>query len=282
MELLTERNTIAIDFWGEFDRSSERKGLKDANFECARGNKTHRDITAPNIEKRRYNRIEICACARRNLERNIDLPNRQVCRSSKLNGQVNLYLDTNEGRHLKSLWTIALLDKLFWTASKGTRPVKHKTEIESTHQQKRIKETRQQSEVNSQEQMLKLMHTRTRVKTSNFDSQVRAPVRFQLMGIQNRTKEEILSLEILPRSLMEKPLQHQPNMGKRQNNSLSGDMEIDKGSGIYTKIVFPIIQKRQQRKEIVKEIDNLSVLGLEKRGNSIYRKIGGEFKIKYK
>lgn len=62
MELLTERNTIAIDFWGEFDRSSERKGLKDANFECARGNKTHRDITAPNIEKRRYNRIEICGC----------------------------------------------------------------------------------------------------------------------------------------------------------------------------------------------------------------------------
>ncbi|KAA6369989.1 MAG: hypothetical protein EZS28_034482, partial [Streblomastix strix] len=41
---------------------------------------------------------------------------------------------------------------------------------------------------------------------------VRGPGRFQLMGIQNRTKEEIHTLEIFPRTLTEVTLHPQPNM----------------------------------------------------------------------
>ncbi|KAA6379725.1 MAG: hypothetical protein EZS28_024748 [Streblomastix strix] len=55
--------------------------------------------------------------------------------------------------------------------------------------------------------------TPVRVKTSSADSQVAAPGRFQLMGIQNRTKDEIHKLEIFPRTLLEKTLHPQPNTG---------------------------------------------------------------------
>ncbi|KAA6402782.1 MAG: hypothetical protein EZS28_001692 [Streblomastix strix] len=96
------------------------------------------------------------------------------------------------------------------------------------------------------------------------------------MGIQNRTKEEIHTLEILPRTPnggnTTNSTKH-GNVGK--NNSLSRDMEIGKGNGIHTKRVFPSIYERGQRKEIVREAENLSVLGLKRRGNSIHREIEG-------
>ncbi|KAA6393402.1 MAG: hypothetical protein EZS28_011072 [Streblomastix strix] len=86
------------------------------------------------------------------------------------------------------------------------------------------------------------------------------------MGIQNRTKEETHTLEIFPSILMEETLQPQPNMGMGgKNNSLSLGMEIDKRSRIPTKKVFPSIQKRGQREEIVRETEDLSVLGLKRR-----------------
>ncbi|KAA6363183.1 MAG: hypothetical protein EZS28_041289, partial [Streblomastix strix] len=66
-----------------------------------------------------------------------------------------------------------------------------------------------------------------------------------------------------------------------KNKSLSGDLEIGKGSGIHTKGVFPSIQKRRQRKEIVRKTENLTVLGLKRRGNRIYREIGGRIKRKH-
>ncbi|KAA6399494.1 MAG: hypothetical protein EZS28_004973, partial [Streblomastix strix] len=63
-----------------------------------------------------------------------------------------------------------------------------------------------------------------------------------------------------------------------KNKSLSGDKEISKGSRIHLKGVFPSIQRRGQRKEIVRETENLSVLGLKRRGNSIHREIGGDLR----
>ncbi|KAA6354014.1 MAG: hypothetical protein EZS28_050460, partial [Streblomastix strix] len=53
--------------------------------------------------------------------------------------------------------------------------------------------------------------TPVRVKTSSADSQERAPGRFQLMGIQNRTKEETHTREIFPRTPMEETSQPQPD-----------------------------------------------------------------------
>ncbi|KAA6389402.1 MAG: hypothetical protein EZS28_015075 [Streblomastix strix] len=73
----------------------------------------------------------------------------------------------------------------------------------------RRKEEGHLSEVKPQAQILLLSQTRTRSKTNSADSQVRAPGRFQLMGIQNRTKEELHTLEIFPRILMEETLQPQ-------------------------------------------------------------------------
>ncbi|KAA6372055.1 MAG: hypothetical protein EZS28_032415 [Streblomastix strix] len=58
-------------------------------------------------------------------------------------------------------------------------------------------------------------------------------------------------------------------------------METSKGSGIHTKMDFPSIQKRGQRKQIVRETENLSVLGLMRRGNSIHREIGGRIRRKH-
>ncbi|KAA6386486.1 MAG: hypothetical protein EZS28_017986 [Streblomastix strix] len=69
------------------------------------------------------------------------------------------------------------------------------------------------------------------------------------------------------------------NGGK--NNSLSGDMEIGKRSGILTIGVFPTIQKQGQRKDIWRETENLFVLVLRRRENSIQREIGGRTERKY-
>ncbi|KAA6400553.1 MAG: hypothetical protein EZS28_003916 [Streblomastix strix] len=68
-------------------------------------------------------------------------------------------------------------------------------------------------EVKLQSQMLLMSQTRTRSKTSSADRQVRVFGRFQLMGIQNRLKEEIQTLENFPRTLIEETLQSQPNTG---------------------------------------------------------------------
>ncbi|KAA6382671.1 MAG: hypothetical protein EZS28_021801, partial [Streblomastix strix] len=68
---------------------------------------------------------------------------------------------------------------------------------------------------------------------------------------------------------------------ERKNNSLSGDVETSKWSGINIKSIFPTVQKRRQRKEIVRETENLFVLGLRRRGNSIFKEIGGSTKRKH-
>ncbi|KAA6389403.1 MAG: hypothetical protein EZS28_015076 [Streblomastix strix] len=46
-------------------------------------------------------------------------------------------------------------------------------------------------------------------------------------------------------------------------------------------MVFFTIQKQGQREEVVRETENLSVLGLKRRGNSIYREIRGRIKRKH-
>ncbi|KAA6375720.1 MAG: hypothetical protein EZS28_028756 [Streblomastix strix] len=101
------------------------------------------------------------------------------------------------------------------------------------------------------------------------------------MGIQNRTKEVIHTLEIFPMTQMEETLQPQPDTGMGGKNSLSKNMEIGKGSRIHSKGVFPSIQKREQREEIIRETKDLSILELKRRGNSIHREIGGRIKRKH-
>ncbi|KAA6363932.1 MAG: hypothetical protein EZS28_040541 [Streblomastix strix] len=86
-------------------------------------------------------------------------------------------------------------------------------EILFVNQKLRGEEKRHLSEVKPQAQILLLLQTRTRVKTSSADSQVRAPGQLQLIGIQNRAKKNIHTLEIFPRTLMEETLQPQPNIG---------------------------------------------------------------------
>ncbi|KAA6379280.1 MAG: hypothetical protein EZS28_025195 [Streblomastix strix] len=66
-----------------------------------------------------------------------------------------------------------------------------------------------------------------------------------------------------------------------KTNSLSGRMQFGKLSGIYSKTGFAIIQKRGHRKKIVKETENLSVLGLKRRGNSTHRETAGRIKRKH-
>ncbi|KAA6396035.1 MAG: hypothetical protein EZS28_008437 [Streblomastix strix] len=63
-------------------------------------------------------------------------------------------------------------------------------------------------------------------------------------------------------------------------SSLSVYMKICKESGIHTKRVFLSIQKRGQREEIVREIEDLSVLGLKRRRNSIHIEVEGRIKRK--
>ncbi|KAA6393744.1 MAG: hypothetical protein EZS28_010734 [Streblomastix strix] len=58
-------------------------------------------------------------------------------------------------------------------------------------------------------------------------------------------------------------------------------MEISKRSGIHSIGVFLSIQKRGQREKIVRETEDLFVLGLKRKGNSIHRKIGRRIKRKY-
>ncbi|KAA6361360.1 MAG: hypothetical protein EZS28_043113, partial [Streblomastix strix] len=58
-------------------------------------------------------------------------------------------------------------------------------------------------------------------------------------------------------------------------------METGKRSGIHTKRVFPSVQKRGQREEIVRETEDLSILGLKRRGNSIRRETERRIKRKH-
>ncbi|KAA6361623.1 MAG: hypothetical protein EZS28_042849, partial [Streblomastix strix] len=58
-------------------------------------------------------------------------------------------------------------------------------------------------------------------------------------------------------------------------------MQFDKLSGIYSKTGFPTIQKREQREEIVRVTEDLSVLGLKRRGNSIRRETAGRIRRKH-
>ncbi|KAA6368679.1 MAG: hypothetical protein EZS28_035793, partial [Streblomastix strix] len=103
----------------------------------------------------------------------------------------------------------------------GTKPINiyrqhllhNSMEIPFVNPKLRRKEERHLSEVKPQGQILLLSQTRTRSKTSSADSQMQASGRFQLMGIQNRTKEEIHTLEIFPRIQMEETLQLQPDTG---------------------------------------------------------------------
>ncbi|KAA6358630.1 MAG: putative reverse transcriptase [Streblomastix strix] len=102
----------------------------------------------------------------------------------------------------------------------GTKPINKQTAPSTQLQADPIREPKVEkkggkhlSEVKLQAQIFLLSQTRTRSKTSSADSQMRAPGRFQLMGIQNRTKEEIHTLEIIPRILMEEILQPQPDTG---------------------------------------------------------------------
>ncbi|KAA6372138.1 MAG: hypothetical protein EZS28_032331, partial [Streblomastix strix] len=80
----------------------------------------------------------------------------------------------------------------------GTKPIKTYTAPSIQLQRNPIcqpklggYEERHLSKVKPQAQIHLLSQTRTRSKTSSADSQVRAPGRFQLMGVQNRTEEEI-------------------------------------------------------------------------------------------
>ncbi|KAA6379245.1 MAG: hypothetical protein EZS28_025230 [Streblomastix strix] len=101
------------------------------------------------------------------------------------------------------------------------------------------------------------------------------------MGIQNRTKEEVHTLEIFPRIPMEEILQPQPDtgMGGKTIRYLE-TWKLVKGVEFIQK-GFPIVQKRGQREEVVRETENLSILGLKRRGNSIHREIGGRIKRKH-
>ncbi|KAA6356438.1 MAG: hypothetical protein EZS28_048035, partial [Streblomastix strix] len=100
----------------------------------------------------------------------------------------------------------------------------------------RRKKERRLSDAKSQAQILLLSQTRTRMKTSSSDSHVRAPGQFQLIEIQNRTNEDIHTLEIFPRIIMEETFQSKPNKGMQEKiNSLSGSMETVKRSGIHSK-----------------------------------------------
>ncbi|KAA6373552.1 MAG: hypothetical protein EZS28_030921 [Streblomastix strix] len=69
------------------------------------------------------------------------------------------------------------------------------------------------SKVKLQAQMLLLSQTRTRMKTSSANSDVRDLGQFQLIEIKNGSKEEIHTLEIFSRTLMEETLQPKLNTG---------------------------------------------------------------------
>ncbi|KAA6395851.1 MAG: hypothetical protein EZS28_008622 [Streblomastix strix] len=99
------------------------------------------------------------------------------------------------------------------------------------------------------------------------------------MGIRNRTKEDIHILEIFPRTLIDETSLLQPSKGIWGKNRYLEMWKLEKGV-VFIKRVFLIVQMRGQRKEIVSETENLSVLGLRRRGNSINREIGARTKKK--
>ncbi|KAA6380588.1 MAG: hypothetical protein EZS28_023885 [Streblomastix strix] len=131
--------------------------------------------------------------------------------------------------------------------------------------QLRRKEEGHLSEVNPQVQILLLSQTRTRVKTSSADSQVRDPIWFQINEIQKGTKEDIHIQEIFPRILTEVALQPQTNtgMGGWGNNSLSGDVEISKGSVIHTKGFFLLFKSEDSEKRLQEKLRICPLSGIK-------------------
>ncbi|KAA6382296.1 MAG: hypothetical protein EZS28_022178 [Streblomastix strix] len=138
------------------------------------------------------------------------------------------------------------------------------------------------SEAQPQAQILLMSHTRTRSKTSSADSQMRAPGRFQRKEIHKRTIEDIQILEIFPRIQMEETLQPQPDMGLwGKTIRYLEAWKLVKGVEFIQKKVFLSIQNLGQREVIVRETEDLSDLGLKRRGNTIHREIRGRIKRKH-
>ncbi|KAA6381101.1 MAG: hypothetical protein EZS28_023369 [Streblomastix strix] len=102
------------------------------------------------------------------------------------------------------------------------------------------------------------------------------------MGILYNTKEKIHTLEIFPRTLMEETLQPQPNTGiERETIHYLETRKLVKGVEFIQKRVFHTVQKRRQRKEIVKKTDCLPVLELKRGENSIHREVERRIKRKH-
>ncbi|KAA6403395.1 MAG: hypothetical protein EZS28_001077 [Streblomastix strix] len=93
------------------------------------------------------------------------------------------------------------------------------------------------------------------MKTSSADGQVRAPGWFQLMGIQNRTKEEIHTLEIFPRAPMEEVLQSQPETGMgRKTIRYQDTWKLVKGVGFIQRWFFLLFKNEDSEKRLQEKL----------------------------
>ncbi|KAA6373128.1 MAG: hypothetical protein EZS28_031344, partial [Streblomastix strix] len=234
----------------------------------------------------------------------------------------------------QSPWTTVQLDELFGTAREDPRPVKHKTEIETTHQQKAMDIPKgiqhqqiagEAAQVQHAPRDTSSMNENVRKVASSTDSIVSGqvgvagtkPINIQTSPSTQLQTDPIREPKVekkggktpvrgeSPRTVpthgnseqnkggdsYTRNLSLNPNGGNittstghgngGKNNSLSGSMETGQRSGIHTKRVFPSVQMRGQREEIVRETENLSILGFKRRGSSIYREIGRRIKRKH-
>ncbi|KAA6385093.1 MAG: hypothetical protein EZS28_019380 [Streblomastix strix] len=155
-------------------------------------------------------------------------------------------------------------------------------EIQLVSPKLRRKEEGQLLAIKPQARILLLSQTKIRTKTSNADNQVRAPGRFQLIGIQKRTKEDIYKPEIFPRALIEETLQPQPNMGMGEKTIRYLETWKLVKREEFIKIGFmQLLKHEDSERETVEETENLPVLGLKRRGNSILGQIGERIKRKH-
>ncbi|KAA6401479.1 MAG: putative reverse transcriptase [Streblomastix strix] len=93
------------------------------------------------------------------------------------------------------------------------------------------------------------------MKTSSSDSQVRVPGRVQLMEIQNRTKEEIHTLEIFPRTPIEEVLQSQPDTGMgRKTIRYLETWKLVKGVEFIQKRFFLLFKNEDSEKRLQKRL----------------------------
>ncbi|KAA6365740.1 MAG: hypothetical protein EZS28_038734, partial [Streblomastix strix] len=124
-------------------------------------------------------------------------------------------IETQEGQHLLQTAQLRAKQRLLEQTQQTLRQnlLHNSREIPFVNPKFRRNEDGHLSEIKPLAEILLLSHTRTRVKISSADSLVRAPGQFQLIEIQNRTKEDIYIPEIFPRTLMEEILQPQPNTG---------------------------------------------------------------------